>query len=186
LRDNRGKLTISERVRAKKVVVSLKNGATSLQISQLKGCVCANGESAITHGEIVTDTIATWVKKDFVCGPFTSPPFKDFRCNKIIAIVQPTKVRPCLDLSSPEGKSFNDNICDFLLEKVSMATEKLFGYTLVEAGRGAKFSKFDTCDAYKCVPAPAEEFRLQGFLWLDRFFFETKTSVRGQIGSSQL
>jgi hypothetical protein len=106
---------------------------------------------------IVTNTIATWLKKDFVCGPFVTPSFKEFRCNKIIAIVQPTKVRPCLDLSSPEGKSFND-ISEFLLEKVSMATEKLFGYTLVEAGQSAKFSKFDTYDAYKCVPAAAEEF----------------------------
>jgi hypothetical protein len=79
-----------------------------------------------------------------------------------------------LDLSSPQGKSFNDNIAEELLEKVSMATEKVFGYVLTEAGKSAKFSKFDTCDAYKCVPAARDEFRLQGFLWLDRFFFEKK------------
>jgi hypothetical protein len=79
-----------------------------------------------------------------------------------------------LDLSSPQGKSFNDNIADELLEKVSMATERVFGYVLTEVGKSAKFSKFDTCDAYKCVPTARDEFRLQGFLWLDRFFFEKK------------
>jgi hypothetical protein len=88
--------------------------------------------------------------------------------------VQPTKVRPCLDLSSLQGKSFNDNIAEELLEKVSMVTEKVFGYVLTEVGKSAQFSKFDTCDAYKCVPAARDKFRLQGFLWLDRFFFEKK------------
>jgi hypothetical protein len=168
------KMTSDEKLRASKVLLSMKKGADSLQTSVLKGCVCPNGESAVKHGATVTDTIATWVENDFVCGPFDSPPFSDFRCNKIIAIVQPTKIRPCLDLSSPEGSSFNDNINCNLLEKVFMATEKDFGYVLKESGYNAKMSKFDTCDAYKCVPVPLSEFRLQGFIWLKKFFFEKK------------
>jgi hypothetical protein len=55
-----------------------------------------------------------------------------------------------------------------------MATEKDFGYLLVEAGKHSVMSKFDMCDAYKCVPAQVSEFRLQGFVWLNRFFFEKK------------
>jgi hypothetical protein len=55
-----------------------------------------------------------------------------------------------------------------------MATEKQFGYLLVECGAGAVFSKFDTKDAYKCIPAPIAELRLQGFSWLGKFFFEKK------------
>jgi hypothetical protein len=90
-------MTVQERLRASRTIVSLRKGAHSYQKSYLKGCVCPNGDSAFQQGDTVTDTIATWVKKDFVCGPFRMPPFRDFRCNKIIAIVQPTKVRPCLD-----------------------------------------------------------------------------------------
>jgi hypothetical protein len=36
------------------------------------------------------------------------------------------------------------------------------------------FSKFDMCDAYKCVPVKVSEFQLQGFLLLHGFFFEKK------------
>jgi hypothetical protein len=114
------------------------------------------------------------VEKDFVAGPFDTPPLKNFRVNRLLAIEQPSKIRPVLNLSAPVGASFNDNINENLLEKVEMATEKQFGYLLKECGAGARFSKFDTKDAYKCIPAPVWELRLQGFSWLNKYFFEKK------------
>jgi hypothetical protein len=169
---NEGNLTKSENFRAKKAIFSLKKGAPSLQKEKLGSCLCKNAISTYVHGQVVTDTVATWVEKDFVAGPFVKPPFRDFRVNRLVAVEQPSKIRPVLNLSEPAGKSFNDNINESLLEKVEMATEKEFGFLLKEAGVGAIFSKFDMKDAYKCIPAPLNEMRLQGFIWLNRFFFK--------------
>ncbi len=43
-----------------------------------------------------------------------------------------------------------------------------------EAGTGATISKFDMKDAYKNIPAKLDELRLQGFIWLGKFFIELK------------
>jgi hypothetical protein len=129
------------------------------------------------HGHVVTDTIADWVKSDFVAGPFSSPPFKNFRSNCLVAIEQPNKVRPVLDISLPKGHSFNDNVSKHLVEKTKMATAHNFAYSLREAGLGAVMSKFDAKDAYKMIPAPIQDYPSQGFCWLGRYFFEKKTNL---------
>jgi hypothetical protein len=168
------KLTLSEKLRAKKVIFSLKKGAPSIQGSYLPSCFLKNADSAVQHGRILTDILASWVEKDFICGPFKDPPFKDFRVNSLLAIEQPSKIRPVLNISLPKNESFNDNIRKFLLEKVHMATALDFGFTLVECGRNSVFSKFDAKDAYKNIPVPISELRLQGLYWLGSFFFEKK------------
>jgi hypothetical protein len=45
---------------------------------------------------------------------------------------------------------------------------------VIEAGEGALMSKFDLKDAYKNIPAKMEDWRLQGFQWCGKYFFETK------------
>ena len=40
-----------------------------------------NAKSAFTHGEMLTDTIAHWVKNKMVAGPFRKPPLNNFRIN---------------------------------------------------------------------------------------------------------
>ena len=60
-----------------------------------------------------------------------------------------------------------------------MGTAKSFGFNLKRAGRGAKFSKFDLQDAYKLMPARKEDFRLQGFCWLGKWFVETQQGFGG-------
>jgi hypothetical protein len=51
-----------------------------------------------------------------------------------MAVVQPSKVRPVLNLSSPKMFSLNDAIFDFLLPKLSMSTAREFSYSLLDAG----------------------------------------------------
>jgi hypothetical protein len=92
----------------------------------------------------------------------------------LIAIKQGEKVRTVVDLSSPEGHSFNDNICCDKLEKVYMSSVKQFSRTLAIAGKEAKLSKLDLVDAYKNVPCQLSELRIQGFSWMRRFFVETQ------------
>ena len=166
------KLLPSELKRAEKVIESLTNGASSCQKSNLPACEVKNSKTTETYSKEMTDTIAYWLKSGYVCGPFDEPPFKNFRVNSLQAVPQDNKVRPVLNVSRPEGQSFNDNIDKNMLEKVKMSSARNFGYSIKKCGKKAVFSKFDFRDAYKNMPAPKKDLRLQGFKWLGKFFFE--------------
>jgi hypothetical protein len=63
-----------------------------------------------------------------------------------------------------------------------MTSAKSFGYSIYEAGKGAIMSKFDIVAAYKQMPSKLEDYRLEGFGWMNRFFVETK-QIFGAITS---
>ena len=173
------KMTASEARRASKIVGDLKNGANSYQKGPLLPFKTTNAKSAYEHGELLTDTIATWIRKGFVAGPFRVPPTPGFRANPLAVVVRNGKIRPILNMSGPIGKSFNDNVDVSKLERLHMGTAKKFSFALKDAGLDAKFSKFDICNAYKLVPAKVEDFGLQGFFWLGRYFVETRQPFGG-------
>ena len=162
------KMSATELRRAERTVSDLINGASAFQKSELPPLSSVNSKSAEDNGALLTDTIATWVKKGFVAGPFSTPPTAGFRANPLAVVVRNGKVRPILNMSGPKGCSFNNNVDKSRLEKLHMGTAKQFGFNLKKAGIGAKFSKFDLQDAYKLMPARREDFRLQGFCWLGR------------------
>ncbi len=122
----------------------------------------------------MTDSIASWIVKGFVAGPFFSPPLENFRSNSILAIPQPDKVRICINVSFPKDNNLNSNIKKHTLEKVVMTSAKLFSYSILECGTGCKLWKFDFQDVYKNVPVPMDDLRLQGFSWLGAYFIELK------------
>ena len=173
------KMTACEFKRAKRVVKDLRNGADAFQKGPLPPVNAVNAQSTFYHGELLTDTIATWVKKGFVAGPFDCPPVPGFRVNPLGVVVKNGKVRPILNMSGPIGKSFNDNVDKRKLEKLHMGTAKQFSYALKNAGVNAVFSKFDICDAYKLMPVKVEDFRLHGFSWLGKYFVETRQPFGG-------
>ena len=171
---NKDKLTVMELKRATRVVNDLRFGAEACQMSELPPMATVNNETSFKNGRQMTDKIATWVKEEIVAGPFDYPPMEKFRCNPLIAIERNGKVRPVINMSGPKGHSYNENLDKTKLEKVRMTTAKEFSFSLKEAGAGAIFSKFDIKDAYKLVPAKPQDYRLQGFKWLDKFFYETQ------------
>ena len=67
-------LTKTELKRAERVIKDLREGADSCQLSELPAMATNNSATAFLHGELLTDKIASWVKEDFVCGPFEYPP----------------------------------------------------------------------------------------------------------------
>jgi hypothetical protein len=109
-----------------------------------------------------------------VSGPFDQPPLPNFRVNPLMAIDQGEKVRIVLNGSSPKGLSFNDNIKQEAVEKVVMSSARNVSYVIHDAGKNALMSKIDKKDAYKLVPAPIEDLRLQGFSLLGKYFVETQ------------
>ena len=174
------KMSKPERRRANKIIKDLRVGADAYQRKVLPPITTENSKSAFEHGALLTDTVATWIKKGFMAGPFDTPPLPGFRENPLGAMARNGKVRPILNMSGPAGRSFNDNVKEEELEKLHMGTAKQFSYLLREAGKGACFSKFDIRDAYKLVPAKVEDYRLQGFKWLNKYFVEVMMSFGGK------
>ena len=119
----KGKMLPFQLERARKAISYLRKGAPAHQkLPPLPACFNKNTASTYLHGEAVVDTVATWVKNGFAAGPFDTPPLPGFRTNCLMAVDQGLKIRPILNVSSPEGESFNDNVDEFLCEKVQMAT----------------------------------------------------------------
>jgi hypothetical protein len=129
------KMTKMELKRAKRIVQDLRFGAEAYQKEpQLPPIKVPNAKSAIDNGPMLTDKIATWVKKDIVAGPFICPPLSGFRANPLGTICKNGKTRPIMNMSSPLGGSFNENIDGKKLEKVHMSTAKEFSYALARSG----------------------------------------------------
>ncbi len=167
-----GFLTDSQLSRAKSSIENLTNGASAFQLNDLQVCSVENAKITQKYGKEITDSIGYWIQEGFACGPFDYPPVDRFRVNSLLAVPQEGKVRPVLNVSLPDGHSFNDNIDINLMEKVHMSSAREFGYLIMKCGRNALMSKFDLKDAYKNIPAKINDLRLQGFKWLNKFFID--------------
>ena len=174
LKESAEVLTTAEIMRGEKSIKFLREGGPAYQKTPLPSCSVENAPSAVKLGDIVTDNIATWIKKDFVSGPYDCPPLDNFRVNSLMALDQNDKVRLVLNVSLPHKKSFNSNIAEEKMEKVKMSSARQFSYSVVKAGRNSRMSKFDLTDAYKNIPCKEEDLRLQGFFWLGKFFIEKR------------
>jgi len=153
-------MTIDQSVRATTVLTELSEGVDALQAVPLPAMISKNSGSMFKHGKVVTDTVASWIKKGILSGPFTIQPLNGFRANQMLAIEQKDKVRIIMNLSHPERGSFNDNVLDMRSEKVYMTTAKHFGFSILECGANSVLWKFDLSDAYKILPCKQEDLRL--------------------------
>jgi hypothetical protein len=79
-----------------------------------------------------------------------------------------------LNVSEPNGKSFNDNVDTNSVEKVFMDSARSFSYKVLRAGKSARLDKTDVKDAFKNIPAKSDELRLQGFMVENRYFVELR------------
>jgi len=166
--------TCHQKKRAKKLLEDLNFGADSYQSSNLPPLTVPNARSSFVHGVMLTEKIATWVKDGLVAGPFLAAPLPGFRSNALMAVDRNNSIRPVINMSGPKEGSFNGNLNKLWMEKVKMASAKSFSFAVVNAGPGAIMSKFDLKDAFKIIPARPNDWRLQGFTWLGRSFFETQ------------
>jgi hypothetical protein len=179
------KWSIREKSIASVLLKNLNEGTKTKLHKSLPSITVRNAKSAIRNGEIMTDTIATWVKKRFVAGPFDTPPTPNFRANMLMAKEETTKVRPILNLSAPIGASFNDAVCVNALRKLTMCSPNIFGQALLKAGVNATFTKLDVSDAYKLIPCSPQDWHFYGIKWLGKFFHETQTAFGNKAAPAQ-
>ena len=178
------KLTAAQEHRAAQALKILRCGVNAPLHTELPGITVPNAISVTNYGEIFTDTLADWIHKRFVAGPFPVPPIPGFRSNAMMAVAQKGKIRIVMDMSRPEGESFNDAVDEIQLEKVTMSSAKLFGYSVIECGKGARMWKWDWDNAYKNCPASSTDLRLQGFRWMGCYFVETQQVFGSKVAVS--
>jgi hypothetical protein len=154
---NVDKLLEHELKRPYRTIDYLENGAPAHQKKVLKSCLVSNKIPSDEANTVILDTVADWINAGFVAGPFKQPPLDNFRVNGMIAIVKGPKVRPVLNVSEPNGLSFNDNVDKLQVERVAMDNARTFSFTLLEAGKNARIDKTDIKNAFKNVPAKIEK-----------------------------
>ena len=170
----KSKWTCHEQKIANKALKIIKFGSKSVFKKNLDPeNFSKNSNSAFRYGELITDTIAHWIKKEYVIGPFQSPPFKRMCINPLMSAVQKTKIRPILNLSAPIETSFNDALDTSKLRKLTMSSAKKFSQSLLLSGKDSTFAKSDLVDAYKIIPSNKQDWKYHGFKWLGRFFADT-------------
>ncbi len=100
-------MTKAQVSRSSRIIEYLKFGAPAHQSKPLGSCHVENSKKTTSNGQVVTDNIATWIVKKYAAGPFNSPLCSLFRTNQLLAVIQPSKVRPVLNVSLPKDDSFN-------------------------------------------------------------------------------
>ena len=118
---------------ASSAIKTLKQGSSSNFRFNPTPVMVSNAESAFKYGEMITDAIATWIKKGFVLGPFSEPPIQGLCVSPLMASRQKTKIRPILNLSAPAGSSVNDAMNADSFRKLTMSSAKMFGKTVLDA-----------------------------------------------------
>ena len=76
---------------AKTAIATIKEGVLTVLNGVLPILDSQNAKSAFIYGEMLTDTIAHWVKNKMVAGPFRKPPLNNFRVNPLMAVTQKQK-----------------------------------------------------------------------------------------------
>ena len=71
LEDRKVFLNRAEYGRGLRTVTYLSQGAPSYQKVSLPAVICKNSRTAYEYGAQLTDTVAEWVQKGFVAGPFS-------------------------------------------------------------------------------------------------------------------
>jgi hypothetical protein len=121
---------MDQRIRAERVLTDLEHGSAVPLLVDLPAARIPNTPSVTKHGEEFTDTLAWWIRQGYVAGPFAAPPFRNFRTNAMMAVEQKNKIRIIMNMSAPEGSPYNDAINESALEKVTMSSARLFGYSV--------------------------------------------------------
>lgn len=132
-----------------------------------------NLKSARENPEILHDKVFKEVSLGRMFGPFTSPPFPNFRVSPLGVVPKKEvgKFRLIHHLSHPKGTSVNDGISkeDATVSYVSFDRAVML---VRDAGAGALMAKSDIESAFRLLPVHPECHHLLGCQVDDRFFYD--------------
>ena len=136
--------------------------------------ITKNLSSARDNPEQVTAAIIKELERGHTAGPFTHPPFENFRCSPLGAVPKKDGTH-CLiiDLSSPSGLSIND----FISKEDYSVTFSKFGdvVSMVKSlGKSALMAKLDIKHAFRLCPVSPIDWHLLGTHWEGFYFIELR------------
>ena len=140
--------------------------------------VAKNLQSALAEPEIVSALLAKELLKNYVIGPFSSPPFSFFRINSLGVATRrySGKKRLIFDMSSPHSDSFasvNECIPSELFSLYYATIDHAIALIKI-AGQGAWLAKADITDAFKIMPIHRSDWPLFGVKWQSKFYFAVR------------
>ncbi|KAK7891090.1 hypothetical protein WMY93_023053 [Mugilogobius chulae] len=140
--------------------------------------VAKNLQSALREPEVVSRLLQKEVDKGFVMGPFSTPPFRIFRCSPLGVATRKYsgKKRLILDNSAPHSGDVSSVNSLIPLTPFSLFYASVdHAISLIKfAGRGAWLAKADISDAFKIVPIHPSQWHLFGMKWESKFYFAVR------------
>ncbi|XP_056008909.1 uncharacterized protein LOC130051257 [Ostrea edulis] len=129
-------------------------------------------KSASEHANHLLTIIEKEIALGRIAGPFSNPPFPNFRCNPIGVL--PKKDggwRLISNLSAPVGISVNEHI-DPILCSVHYASFDQAISLIQTSGKGALLCKIDLSSAFRLLPIHPSDFALLGMCIRDQYYFD--------------
>ncbi|CAG2199581.1 unnamed protein product [Mytilus edulis] len=157
----------------------LYSSITSGQI--IKECeTCGSlGHLTAKFPDDVTKLVDDELRKGYLIGPFTKPPFDTYRISPI-GIVEgkySKKKRLILDLSAPHNNDEHHSINDLInKEDYSLTYVRIDDAINIIKSLGIKsqLCKCDVTDAFKLIPVHNSLWRFYGLKWNDMYYFYTR------------
>ena len=146
---------------------------------------CKNLQSALRDPEFVATAIQTELTQGYMIGPFTDPPFDNYRVSPLgVATGKYSgKKRLILDLSSPHEEHYVQSVnsyidkTDYSLQYVTIdhAID-----IIVKLGRGALLTKVDVKDAFRILPVKPEQWPYLCVKWDNKFYCYVRLPFGGR------
>jgi hypothetical protein len=137
---------------------------------------CKNLQSAVHYAPDVDMLIHREVTQGYLCGPFKSPPFKQYRVSPIGVVLgkYSLKKRLIVDLSAPHKEGVHPSInslidkddCSLSYVQIDDAIKQI-----LKCGKGAQMCKTDISDAFKIIPIKAAQYHLFCIKWRGAYYF---------------
>ena len=138
-----------------------------------KPCESPNLKSALENPQIVSLKLQKELEAGRIAGPFTSPPFKNFRCSPLGIVPKkvPSEFRLIQHLSYPKGSSVNDFIPQEF-SSVHYATISDAIRVIKRFGSGCFMAKTDIKSAFRIIPIHPTDFELLGMKWDNLYYYD--------------
>ncbi|XP_052229228.1 uncharacterized protein LOC127843584 [Dreissena polymorpha] len=159
---------------AQYLILGFTHGFKLGYTGQHKASTSPNLKSCDENPDTVQSKLQAELNSGRVKGPFTYPPFENFRVSPIGLVPNktPGQFRLIHHLSYPRGNSVNDFI-DPNLSSVNYSPFDDAVNKLLELGTGTLFCKTDIDSAFRLIPIHANYHHLLGFKFRGQYYFDT-------------
>ena len=133
-----------------------------------------NMPSAEEHPRVISEYLVAECREGRVLGPLDPGQFSCVHCSQfgVVPKSTPGKWRLIVDLSSPEGKSVNDD--GVSIPRCSLAYVRVEDGVqgVATMGRGSLMAKVDIHQAYRAIPVHPADRDLLGMVWHGNLFID--------------